>query len=119
MDYDQHKLRETHSSCISFLSNVQSVVVTSHVVFQVVGEKRILLYHPDESGKLYPHEGSLLNNTAQVDPEEPDYKMFPKYENAFAWECHLKQGEMLYIPPKWWHHVRSLSTSFSVSFWWT
>jgi lysine-specific demethylase 8 len=91
----------------------------SLAVFQVVGEKRILLYHPDESENLYPYEGSFLNNTAQVDPEEPDYKTFPNYKNAIAWECHLKQGEMLYIPPKWWHHVRSLSTSFSVSFWWT
>ncbi|KDR07950.1 lysine-specific demethylase 8 [Zootermopsis nevadensis] len=90
-----------------------------NLLAQVVGEKRILLYHPDETGKLYPHEGSLLNNTAQVNPEEPDYGTFPNYENAVAWECHLKQGEILYIPPKWWHHVRSLSTSFSVSFWWT
>ncbi|PNF15568.1 Lysine-specific demethylase 8 [Cryptotermes secundus] len=90
-----------------------------NLLAQVVGEKRILLYHPDQSENLYPYEGSFLNNTAQVDPEEPDYKTFPNYKNIIAWECHLKQGEMLYIPPKWWHHVRSLSTSFSVSFWWT
>lgn len=30
----------------------------------------------------------------------------------------LGPGQMLYIPPGWWHFVRSLSTSFSVSFWW-
>lgn len=30
----------------------------------------------------------------------------------------LEPGQMLYIPPGWWHFVRSLSTSFSVSFWW-
>lgn len=27
-------------------------------------------------------------------------------------------GECLYIPPGWWHYVRSLEASFSVSFWW-
>ncbi|XP_069683955.1 bifunctional peptidase and arginyl-hydroxylase JMJD5 isoform X2 [Periplaneta americana] len=90
-----------------------------NLLTQVVGEKRILLYHPDDSEKLYPHEGSLLSNTAQVDPENPDYDTFPLFKDAKAWECHLRQGEMLYIPPKWWHHVRSLSLSFSVSFWWT
>lgn len=90
-----------------------------NLLVQVVGEKRIILYDPNESENLYPHEGSFLSNTAQVNPEEPDYKTFPNYKNSVAWECHLKQGEMLYIPPKWWHHVRSLSTSFSVSFWWT
>jgi len=101
-----------------FLSHVH---VSNFIIclFQVVGEKRIILYDPNESENLYPHEGSLLSNTAQVNPEEPDYKTFPNYKNSVAWECHLKQGEMLYIPPKWWHHVRSLSTSFSVSFWWT
>nr|CAD7575089.1 unnamed protein product [Timema californicum] len=90
-----------------------------NLLAQVVGEKRLLLYSPVDSPHLYPHDGSLLNNTAQVDPEEPDYQTFPDFKKATAWECHLRPGEMLYIPPKWWHHVRSLSTSFSVSFWWT
>ena len=26
--------------------------------------------------------------------------------------------QMLYIPPRWWHYVESVETSFSVSFWW-
>ncbi|GLI66311.1 hypothetical protein VaNZ11_010086, partial [Volvox africanus] len=30
----------------------------------------------------------------------------------------LEPGHMLYIPPGWWHFVRAMSTSFSVSFWW-
>jgi ribosomal protein L16 Arg81 hydroxylase len=25
---------------------------------------------------------------------------------------------MLYVPPGWWHYVRALTVSFSVSFWW-
>lgn len=33
--------------------------------------------------------------------------------------CYLGPGEMLYIPPNWWHHVTALTPSFSVSFWWT
>ncbi|GIL48569.1 hypothetical protein Vafri_5055 [Volvox africanus] len=31
----------------------------------------------------------------------------------------LEPGHMLYIPPGWWHFVRAMSTSFSVSFWWS
>jgi len=30
----------------------------------------------------------------------------------------LKEGEMLYIPSLWWHHIESLEVSFSVFFWW-
>jgi lysine-specific demethylase 8 len=30
----------------------------------------------------------------------------------------LEAGQMLFIPPGWWHYVRSTTVSFSVSFWW-
>ena len=30
----------------------------------------------------------------------------------------LNAGEVLYIPPHWWHFVEARETSFSVSFWW-
>ncbi len=33
-------------------------------------------------------------------------------------QCVLAPGECLYIPRHCWHYVRSLSPSFSVSFWW-
>ncbi|CAP70263.1 uncharacterized protein PODANS_3_3460, partial [Podospora anserina S mat+] len=33
-------------------------------------------------------------------------------------DCILEPGETLYIPVGWWHYVRGLSVSFSVSFWW-
>jgi len=33
-------------------------------------------------------------------------------------DCVLGPGDTLYIPVGWWHYVRSLSISFSVSFWW-
>ncbi|KXJ92156.1 hypothetical protein Micbo1qcDRAFT_59948 [Microdochium bolleyi] len=33
-------------------------------------------------------------------------------------DCILEPGDVLYIPIGWWHYVRGLSVSFSVSFWW-
>ncbi|KAG6040898.1 hypothetical protein E4U41_006746 [Claviceps citrina] len=39
-------------------------------------------------------------------------------EGAEYWECILEEGDTLLIPLGWWHYVRSLSVSFSVSFWW-
>jgi lysine-specific demethylase 8 len=33
-------------------------------------------------------------------------------------DCILGEGDVLYIPMGWWHYVRGLSVSFSVSFWW-
>jgi lysine-specific demethylase 8 len=34
------------------------------------------------------------------------------------WDCILEEGDVLYIPIGWWHYVRGLTVSFSVSFWW-
>ncbi len=84
---------------------------------QVVGAKYIRLYDESVSNLLYPHEG-LLSNTSRVDVENPDAELFPNFPSAPFVECVLEAGMMLYLPPRMWHFVRSLSTSFSVSFWW-
>lgn len=89
-----------------------------NLLAQVIGEKQIFMYPPTDSQFLYPHEHELLHNTARVDPRQPDLQLFPEYKNATAYYYILKPGQMLYIPPKWWHFVESLSVSFSVSFWW-
>ncbi|KAF1931401.1 Clavaminate synthase-like protein [Didymella exigua CBS 183.55] len=44
-------------------------------------------------------------------------KRFPEFRDAEYIEGVLGPGECLYLPPGWWHYVRSLSSSFSVSFW--
>jgi lysine-specific demethylase 8 len=31
----------------------------------------------------------------------------------------LEPGDALYVPPGWFHYVQSVTSSFSVSFWWT
>lgn len=45
-------------------------------------------------------------------------KQFPNFRDADFVEGVLNAGECLFIPRGWWHYVRSLSTSISVSFWW-
>lgn len=54
----------------------------------------------------------------KVDVEGVDAQRFPLFAGAPWLECVLEAGSVLYLPPRWWHYVRSLSLSFSVSFWW-
>lgn len=89
-----------------------------NLLCQIFGYKRIILAAPNDSTNLYPFEGNLLGNTSQIDAEHLDFDTFPLVKNAKFYSITLYRGEMLYIPPKWWHYVRSLSKSFSVSFWW-
>ncbi|XP_064247004.1 bifunctional peptidase and arginyl-hydroxylase JMJD5 [Passer domesticus] len=86
---------------------------------QVFGRKYIRLYSPQDSENLYPHESQILHNTSQVDVEDPDFVKFPNFTKAAFQSCILMPGQILFIPVKYWHYVRSLELSFSVSFWWS
>ena len=54
----------------------------------------------------------------QVDLDRPDHEAFPEFASLPFAECVLEPGQMLYVPPLWWHYVKALAISFSVSFWW-
>jgi len=90
-----------------------------NLLAQVVGAKYVRLYHPQMTYGLYPHTSHLLTTTSQVDVENPDLSQFPLFEGVTFSDCVLREGDMLYIPPMYWHYIRSLSISFSVSFWWS
>ena len=54
-----------------------------------------------------------------LDPDDVDEDAFPLFRGTPYIDLMLREGEMLYIPPNWWHFIESTETSFSVSFWWT
>jgi lysine-specific demethylase 8 len=91
---------------------------------QVAGYKYIRLYAADQTPYLYqqqaqPGGGGLgaQGNLSAVEIASPDMETHPLFAKAVYTETVLGPGEMLFIPAKCWHYVRSLSTSFSVSFW--
>lgn len=44
---------------------------------------------------------------------------FPLFHKETGYvECVLRASEAVFIPRGWWHYVRGLEVSFSVSFWW-
>ncbi len=79
---------------------------------QVVGRKHVKLVPPAELDLVYNHYAVY----SQVDCENPDYERFPKFKEATVIDVCLNPGEVLFIPAGWWHHVRSLDPSISLSF---
>jgi lysine-specific demethylase 8 len=92
-------------------------------LMQYVGRKNVYLYAPGTH--LYAgHEGQQ-SNTSPINPEDDDemnkerYPLFYQQEQeVVAFDCVLTPGDLLYVPSKWWHFVRSLETSASVNVWW-
>lgn len=89
-----------------------------NILCQVFGSKKIILASPIHSKNLYTFEGRFLSNTSSVDVENIDFEKHPLAKEVVFLSLTLQEGECLYIPVKWWHFVRSLTKSFSVSFWW-
>ena len=88
---------------------------------QVAGFKYVRLYSPDQTPKLYVNRQgrgtSAQGNISRLRVEEPDFTRFPLAATAQYTECILGPGDMLFIPERHWHYVRSLTTSFSMNFW--
>lgn len=93
-----------------------------NILCQVVGKKYIRLYAPEESAKVYPRGreagGVDMSNTSEVDVEKWDEETWPLFGGARYVEGVVGEGECLYVPVGWWHYVRALTASWSVSFWW-
>eukprot|EP00892_Ulva_mutabilis_P009038 jgi/Ulvmu1/6506/UM003_0139.1 len=85
---------------------------------QVVGCKYIQIYPPEDTPFMYPHEAGLTTNSSRVDARDPDTANFPLFARTRGYQCIIRPGEALYLPPGWWHYVESLTPSVSVSFWW-
>ncbi|KAH6881372.1 jumonji domain-containing 5 [Alternaria rosae] len=79
----------------------------------------------DEAMALYPEISCWQTGASRVgDGDEALHERrrefeenFPGFKDAQYIEGILAPGECLYLPVGWWHYIRSLTPSFSVSFW--
>lgn len=88
---------------------------------QIYGQKRFMLFHPDQFENLYPYPVYHPHDRqSQVDLDCIDYERFPNARNLSGYEGLVGPGDVLYIPMYWWHEVESLADggeTISVNFW--
>lgn len=79
---------------------------------QVTGRKRYRLIPASQWQYVYNSTGVF----SDVDSEDPDLDRYPEFRNATIIDIVMEPGEVLFIPVGWWHHVRALDVSVTVSF---
>lgn len=69
------------------------------------GKKKVILFPPDQTPLMY-HVPYSFSAYYDVDFENPDYEKYPalKYVKG-GLETELEHGDVLYIPPGWWHYI--------------
>jgi hypothetical protein len=94
---------------------------TPSLTAQICGQKRWTLFSPDQSESLYAFGGSsrLAHfSRANTTLKMQDRTSFPLLQRARSTEIVLEEGDLLYVPSMWWHHVLALSQSISLGVFW-
>lgn len=91
---------------------------THNVFVQILGTKTFTLYSPSWSDCLYRNPpGTKMAHYSQVDLTRPDHTAFPRLREAQSQSVTLHAGDILILPPRWWHFVVSDTLSISVNQW--
>lgn len=68
------------------------------------GKKKVMLFSPDQTPYMY-HVPFSFSAYHDVDFENPDYEKYPALKFLKGQEAILEHGDVLYIPPGWWHYI--------------
>ncbi|WAR53668.1 hypothetical protein PtB15_3B176 [Puccinia triticina] len=80
------------------------------------GKYRSSKYHWDESEQRW----TIIPKSAEkehmvpwipIDPLKPDYMKYPRFRFARSMSVTLHQGDLLYLPSLWYHHVQAHRTT--------
>lgn len=74
--------------------------------FQIKGNKQFLLWEPmDGQEHLYPMPFRFWHISRIPDPYNVKLENYPLYRYAKPFAVQMMEGDMLFIPARWWHHV--------------
>lgn len=78
------------------------------------GKKRVYLFAPNQTKFMY-HVPFSFSALFDIDIEQPDFEKFPALNYLEGFVTELQHGDVLYIPPGYWHYIVYEEISFSLS----
>ena len=89
--------------------------LTNNFIAQLVGRKRVKLLPAAEVGKLYNHR-HVFSEITDLDDPRLDLTSHPRLAGARAYDLVIEPGEILFVPLAWWHQVKALDFSVTVTY---
>lgn len=87
-----------------------------NLLCQIEGQKKIYLFSPDQTKYMYPSNkfdnGSVCS---QVNFWNVDNNKFPEFNKSSYVEILLSPGQIISIPPYWWHAVENIGKNVALS----
>lgn len=69
---------------------------------ELAGYKRVVLFDPKYSQKLYQYPFSTHTS---IDVNHPDFVKYPALKDAKGIDCTIGPGDTIFMPAGWWHHI--------------
>jgi hypothetical protein len=89
--------------------------LTNNFIAQLVGRKRVKLLPAAEVGKLYNNR-HVFSEITDLDDPGLDPASHPRLAGARAYDLVIEPGEILFVPLAWWHQVKALDFSVTVTY---
>jgi hypothetical protein len=89
--------------------------LTNNFIAQLVGRKQVTVLPAAEVGRLYNHH-HVFSQITDLDAPDLDMTLYPRLADTTAFNVVLEPGEILFLPLGWWHQVKALDFSVTVTF---
>jgi hypothetical protein len=83
-----------------------------HLILQMQGKTRYILFYPDQAKNLYNGNIDFWNWGNLKDEEK---EKFPLFSKASYIEVILPKGKILHLPKDWWYAVQSMEDSIQMT----
>lgn len=89
--------------------------LTNNLIAQVTGRKKVIMASANQTPKLY-NDRHVFSEIADVEADGIDFARHALLKDVQFYELILEPGDCLFVPVGWWHQVRALDFSVSITY---